>query len=262
MTLSQSEQLLVIDTALDLLMSDRDLFVVKNDFTPSKINAKQSANFQKNGSLLEQSVDLCWTSRKGFSIGVVFYGPDRDMPIRDSFSSSAGTNTFIARFNLSGLHTQIEKAGQMLSVESIEKALTEQNTFSSWLFWPQYPHEQNIPIMHDDYGTAYELWMQQSESSGGYSGFPDRGSEGGVRAVYKGCNRTKNTGEMVYRFLVTIGEKSENYHLIEYEGDLYLLDYLYDTVPLTYEGYAEIHASCSKSMPRKNSRQSHAAYYK
>ncbi|MBJ9973122.1 hypothetical protein I8254_19185 [Providencia rettgeri] len=254
MTLSQSEQLLVIDTAFDLLMSDRDLFVVKNDFTPNKINAKQSDNFQKNCSLLEQPVDLCWTSRKGFSVGVVFYGPDRDMPIRDSFPTSSGTNTFIARFNLSGIHAQIAKAGQTLSVESIQKALTEQNTFSSWLFWPQYPHVQNIPIMHDDYGSAYELWMQLSDSSGGYVGFPDREAVGGVRAVYKGSNRTKNTGEVIYRFLVIFGGKSDNYHLIEYDGELYLLDYMYDTVPLTHENYTEIHASCSKAMPRKTCR--------
>jgi len=116
--------------------------------------------------------------------------------------------------------------------------------------------------MQDDYGSAYELWMQQTESYGSYPGYKGHEAEGRVRAVYKGCKQSEKTGEVIYRFLVTIGGESDNYHLIEYDKDLYLLDYLYDAVPLTHENYADIFASCNKSMPRLRRQQTHEKNHK
>lgn len=64
---------IIVDTAIDMLMTGCDLFVNKNDFTPEKVNAKESSNFVRNDTLMNQRVDLSWTSKRGFRLGVIFW---------------------------------------------------------------------------------------------------------------------------------------------------------------------------------------------
>ena len=254
---NDSDIRVVIDTVIKMLISGSNIFVTKNDFTPEKINAREGHSFKKNECLFEQPVDLCWTSRKGFTMGVVFYGAGRDIEVCDSFSS--GNMTFIAKFELSEIFSHLCKHGMKATPENISQVFSETNTFSSWLLWPQYPLVSNqIPAqMPEDEADmqsltrAYEQWFQRDIPSWDNHIEQGTSSSQSITAVYKGCKQSQNTGELVYRFSVKIDGKSEHYHLISYEHELFLLDYMYDSVPLDTPKHNEIFAACQARMPHR-----------
>lgn len=242
----------IIDTATCMLMNGEDLFVNKNDFTPPKINARESHNFTQDGILVGQQVDLHWLSKRGFNIGVVFFGAGREITISESFSLD--TKTFIAQFDLFEIYS-ILFSSHNTSENNIIKILSEKNNFSSWLFWPQYPsafiYQQQPDSYMQDLTSTYEQWFQRSEPCWDFKGQQREYDTDVVRATYKGCNRTKKTDESIYRFSVSYHSKSESYHLVSFDNKWFLLDYIYDAVPVTNSMYHKIIEACIAKMPRR-----------
>lgn len=233
-----------------MLMTGESLYVVKNDYTPAKINAREGHSFIRDSMLLEQPLNLSWTSKKGFSMGVVLFGEEGQMKLKESFDTPG--NTFIAALDFKGIRHSIEQAG---SIVSLRELLTKPNPFSSWLCWPQYPNHTVSTSNHDLHAlnAAYEQWFQfqGSESSSGFNASPQC-CELAVKAVYRGSQRFKSTSELVYRFDVTSQGMCTQYHLIAYESDYYLLDYVYDSVPFDIPLRLEILEACRLKLPRDN----------
>ncbi|HCL5581118.1 TPA: hypothetical protein N2N40_002546 [Citrobacter freundii] len=242
---------IIVDTAIEMLMAGYDLFVNKNDFTPGKVNAKESSNFVRNDTLMNQQVDLSWTSKKGFRLGIVFYGAERG--VRLSEITQSDTNTFIAQFDLAGIYSTIANGRKNIEPDAIRVVLSTKNDFSAWLFWPQFPSKYlhpTPPVMDaDELAAAYEQWYQHSETSW-HEALVEQSSLSAIRAVYKGCKRSKSSDEMFYRFCVAHEGKKETYHLIRYDERLYLLDYTYDSVPLDHPLHKAILDACKLRMPR------------
>lgn len=240
------------DILIEQLLSGHDLYVKKNDYTPSKINARQGKDFTRNASINGQHTDLCWLSSKGFRLGIIFTGAGFNS---DDCAVVPKTReqVYIARFNIDRVTELITGSGSESYSETIRELLSGPNDFAEWHFWPQYPadtyeqqsnadpsEEQEIQYLN----TAYEQWFQQYDVSTSYE------PETPVNAIYRGSQRMKTTGEPIYRFSVTINGKSDNYHLVEYESEFYLLDYVYDSVSLNEPMREEILAVCKKKLPR------------
>lgn len=247
---SADEVDIIINTAIEMLITGCDLFVNKNDFTPGKVNAKESNNFLRNDTIMGQTVDLSWISKKGFRLGVIFYGAGRNIKISKNFHPD--TNTFIAKFDIAGVHASITNNNKNIEPDTIREVLCVKNDFSAWLYWPQFPsknHQQKPPLMSaDELAVAYDQWCQSSESA--WEGMlVDQSSLSPVRATYKGCKRSKSSGELVYRFHVVHEGKEDIYHLISYDSRLYLLDYTYDSVPLSHPKHSEISDACARVLP-------------
>lgn len=245
----------IIDMAVTMLVEGVSFFVRKNDFTPSKINAKQGGYFSRNEFLADQLVHLCWTSSKGFRIGVVFYGDEDGFPLSETFSTDI--NTYIASFNLSGLVAALRKTGEAdLSQNTLAQVLVEPNDFSSWLFWPQYPSISYSPqtdISETHYlNDAYEQWFQQYAHSTKAMHQPLSDNVHTIKVKYLGTQTTKNTNELIYRFSVQNFGKSAHYHLIAYDAEFYLLDYVYDSVPLDMPMHDEILAACKAKISSRS----------
>lgn len=242
---------IIVDTAIDMLMTGCDLFVNKNAFTPGKVNAKESSSFVRNDTLMNQQVDLSWTSKKGFRLGVVFYGAERDVTLSEI--SQPNTNTFIAQFDLAGIYSTIGSNQKMIEPDVIQAVLSTKNDFSTWLLWPQFPLKNiqtNPPAMDvGEMAAAYEQWYQHSEPAW-HGSLVEQSSLNGIRAVYKGCKRNKSGDELFYRFIVAHEGKKETYHLIRFDDCLYLLDYTYDSVPLNHPLHKPILDACKIRMPR------------
>ena len=242
---------IIVDTAIDMLMTGCDLFVNKNDFTPEKVNAKESSNFVRNDTLMNQRVDLSWTSKRGFRLGVIFFGAGRAVQLSEM--SRSHTNTYIAQFDLTGIYSTIANRQKQIEPDTIQAVLSTKNDFSTWLFWPQYPlkvRQQNPPAMDaNEMAAAYEQWYQYSEPAW-YESLVEQSPLNGIRAVYKGSKRNKSGDELFYRFIVTHEGKEEAYHLIHYDNRFYLLDYTYDSVPLNHPLHKPILDACKLRMPR------------
>lgn len=242
---------IIVDTAIEMLMTGCDLFVNKNDFTPGKVNAKESSNFVRSDILMNQQVDLSWTSKKGFRLGVVFYGAERAVTLSEISQSDA--NTFIAQFDLAGIYSTIANNQKNIEPDSIRAVLSTKNDFSAWLLWPQFPSKyfQPKPLVMDagEMAAAYEQWYQHSEPVW-HEALVEQSSLNTIRAAYKGCKRSNSNDEMFYRFCVAHEGKKEIYHLIRYDERLYLLDYTYDSVPLDHPLHKAILDACKLRMPR------------
>ncbi|MBQ0600866.1 hypothetical protein J7S78_13795 [Klebsiella oxytoca] len=242
---------IVVDTAIEMLMTGCDLFVNKNDFTPEKVNAKESRNFIRNDILMGQRVALSWTSKKGFRLGVVFYGSQRGDTLSETFKSD--TNTFIAQFDLDGIYSTIANSQKAITPDTIREVLSTKNDFSAWLLWPQFPSiylQSKPPVMDaDELAAAYEQWYQHSEPVWDEM-LLEQSSLSAIRATYKGCKQNKSGDELFYRFSVAHEGKKETYHLIRYDDRLYLLDYTYDSVPLNHPLHKAILDACKLRMPR------------
>ncbi|PHM72348.1 hypothetical protein [Xenorhabdus sp. KJ12.1] len=240
----------VLDTAIGMLMAGEDLFVNRNDYTPPKINARESSNFSSDDVLLEQPVDLSWISKKGFRVGVIFYGSGRIIKMVESFPLD--TNTFIARFDLAGIYKSITSIQGIVEPDNIRAVLSAKNSFSSWLFWPNFPAKYVQPFIQETQElveTYYGQQIQQSEPTWGETIIPSKSETIAVNATYKGCKRSKNTGDIFYRFSVTYDGKTERYHLIYYDNELYLFDYIYDSVPVNNPMYKNVLIACKSKIP-------------
>lgn len=243
---------IVVDTAIEMLMTGCDLFVNKNDFTPGKVNAKESRNFVRNDILMGQQVALSWISKKGFRLGVVFYGSKRGVTLSEI--STSETNIFIAQFDLDGIYSTIVSGQKTIEPDTIRAFLSTKNDFSTWLIWPQFPSKYLQPkpsVMEaDELSAAYEQWYQHSKPAWGEM-LVEQPSLSAIRATYKGCKRSKSSNELFYRFSVAHEGKNETYHLIGYDDRLYLLDYTYDSVPLNHPMHKVILDACKARMPRR-----------
>jgi len=246
----------IVDLSVEMLMTGHDLYVNKNDYAPARINARTISCFERNAVLLDQHVDLCWTSKRGFRVGVVFTGLSRNVLIQESFPGQA--NTFIARFDLDSINKVIQNAlhdDYRLAVKSV---MSEPNAFSSWLYWPAYPLTSATKLFCEEQDKvsdfshhAYEQWVHSYGYGGGYQTkqLASEPSAPVPTVRLHGYKTSKTTGERVYRFSVTVNKVTEQYHIVAYEGEYYLLDYAYDSVPYDHPLREKILAACRIKLP-------------
>ncbi|EOC0011588.1 hypothetical protein ACI0X9_003272 [Cronobacter turicensis] len=245
----------IISISIELLMTGHDLYVNKNDYTPAKINAKESSYFQRDSYVLDQPVDLCWTSKRGFRVGVVFTGQCKNAPVMNSFPLHA--NAFIAYFDLDKIGEALHQVEAVNSRDIIKDVMTKPNAFSYWLYWPQYPltsaavKVSNATIYPVDF-LPYDLIKKERVHSFESGNTPGSFmTQNPLLPVVKllGSLTSKTTGERVYRFSVTLKDVTEKYHVMAYEGDYYLLDYAYDSVPCDNPMREPILAACCNKLP-------------